>query len=135
MARRSDLRPALEWSEGFARVWWTWGSGSAAPFPGVARAWECFVAQCVGLDVNDVLECGLACEVTAVATKVVRVVRTVSRVIYWLTYGPLDSVRPAPCLPVHRTRCPESRTLRGAGAMLAPPVSAPGVGQAARTPA
>jgi hypothetical protein len=130
MARRSDFRPALEWTEEVARVWWSWGSVSAAPFPGVQRTWECFVAQFMCLDVEDVLENGLTLEVTAIVTDVARVVRTVGHVVYWLTRGPLDSVRPAP-RPVARTiRRPEARALRGAGAILAPPVRRFGAGQA-----
>lgn len=131
MALRSDFRPALEWSEEAARIWWTWGSGSDAPFPGVERAWHCFVAQFVGLDVADALENGLACEVTAVANNVARVVRTISRVVYYLVYRRTSFIRLATRSRIRIIPRPESRSLRGAGAILAPPARTRGVGHTA----
>lgn len=130
MTQRSDFRPALVWREDVARVWWTWGSGSAAPFPGVERAWECFIAQFVGLDVDDLRD-GFAEQVVAIATDVVRVVRTISRVVYWLTYGRPGFIRPGSRPRYRFIRRPESRSLRGAGAILAPPRSSRGIGHAA----
>lgn len=43
MARRI----VLEWNEEAARVYWKWSGGSAAPFPGVRRAFFAFLREWV----------------------------------------------------------------------------------------
>ena len=109
MARRI----VLEWTEETARVWWKWGhDGSAAPFPGVRRAWFAFLREWV----MDTLE------------SVFHVVRgrgesEVSPLAQYLRIV----VPTLPTVPrVHKTHA-----MHGAASILAPPARACGVWRAA----
>lgn len=105
-------RVVLEWDEDIARVWWKWGLGSAAPFPGQRRAWFAFLREWV----TDTLE------------SVFRVVRAHGASV--LCPLPACLRRVAPLIST-RVDPPNFRTMCGAASILAPPARPRGAGQSA----
>jgi hypothetical protein len=107
-------RVVLDWDEEIARVWWTWGSGSAAPYPGRRRAWFAFLREWVMDSLESVFRAvrgrggSEACPLPACLRSA------------------LPFVPAAVDLPNFRTMC-------GAASILAPPRTPRGIGQPAVT--
>jgi hypothetical protein len=105
-------RVVIEWNEETARVWWKFGSGSAAPFPGERRSWFAMLREWVMDTIGTVVRIVHRCTDSEVSPlpEFLRIV--------------------APLIPT-AVDPPNFRTMCGAASILAPPARPRGAGQSA----